>query len=118
MTEDKNGFLYPIINADACIACGLCEKACPVMTPLKTGENEPKAYAANSTDEKMRLVSSSGGVFTEIAKAILAHGGAVFGAAYGERYEVVHIRVDTEEDLAKLRGAKYAQSDLRGVLRM
>lgn len=115
MTEDKNGFLYPIINADACIACGLCEKACPVMTPLKTGENEPKAYAANSTDEKMRLVSSSGGVFTEIAKAILAHGGAVFGAAYGERYEVVHIRVETEEDLAKLRGAKYAQSDLRGV---
>ena len=115
METDENGFLYPVIDAERCVACGLCEKICPVVTPLKKVENAPKAYAAYSKDETVRMQSSSGGVFTEIAKAILAAGGVVYGAAYNERFEVIHICVETEADLAKLRGAKYAQSDLRGI---
>ena len=115
MAADENGFLYPVIDEDRCVACGLCEKTCPIVTPLKMAENEPKAYAAYSKDEAIRLQSSSGGVFTEIARAILTEGGVVFGAAYNEQFEVVHICVDSEADLAKLRGAKYSQSDLRGI---
>ena len=115
MVEDDYGFLHPVIDAERCVDCGLCEKTCPIVTPLKTAENEPKAYAAYSNDETMRLQSSSGGVFTEIAKAILAADGVVFGAAYNDQFEVVHICVDSEADLAKLRGAKYAQSNLHGL---
>ena len=115
MVADENGFLCPVIDAERCIECGLCEKTCQIVTPLKIEKHEPKAYAAYSVDEAMRMESSSGGVFTEIAKAVLADGGVVFGAAYNEQFEVVHICVDSEECLAKLRGAKYAQSDLRGV---
>lgn len=115
MTADENGFLYPVIDADKCVSCGLCEKVCPVISPLKKQESEPLAYAAYSRDEQMRLESSSGGVFTELAKAILKDGGVVFGAAYNEQFDVVHICTENETDLAKLRGAKYAQSDLRGI---
>ena len=115
MTADENGFLYPAIDAQNCVECGLCEKACPVMTPFPKAENVPKAYAAYSNDEQMRLDSSSGGIFTEIAKAILQQDGAVFGAAYNNRFEVVHVCAEDEENLAKLRGAKYAQSDLQGI---
>lgn len=115
MTADENGFLCPVVDAEKCVSCGLCEKSCPIINQLKTAEHEPKAYAAYSKDEMMRLSSSSGGIFTELAKVVLQQGGAVFGAAYNERFEVVHICVENEEDLAKLRGAKYAQSDLRGV---
>ena len=115
MLPDENGFLSPVVEAEKCVGCGLCEKSCPVMTPLSTTAVCPRAYAAYSKDETIRLESSSGGVFTEIAKTVLKDGGAVFGAAYNERFEVVHICVETEHDLAGLRGAKYAQSDLRGV---
>lgn len=115
MTVDETGFLCPVIDAERCIDCGLCEKTCPIVTPLKMAESEPKAYAAYSKDEAVRMQSSSGGVFAETAKAVLAEGGVVFGAAYNEQFEVVHICVDSETDLAKLRGAKYAQSDLRGI---
>lgn len=115
MASDENGFLCPVIDADQCVSCGLCEKVCPVVNPLKVAVNMPKAYAAYSTDEAVRMQSSSGGVFTEIAKAVLADSGAVYGAAYNEQFEVVHICAESENDLARLRGAKYAQSDLRGV---
>lgn len=115
MCPDENGFRYPIVDETICVGCGLCEQSCPVVNPLGKAENDSKAYAAYSKDEGMRLESSSGGVFTEIAKAVLARGGAVFGAAYNQRFEVVHICVEYEADLTKLRGAKYAQSDLCGV---
>lgn len=115
MTAEENGFLFPVIDADQCVSCGLCEKACPIVNPLKVAENMPKAYAAYSRNERMRLESSSGGVFTELARTVLKDGGAVFGAAYNGQFEVVHICAESESDLAKLRGAKYAQSDLRGI---
>ena len=61
------------------------------------------------------MESSSGGVFTELAKAVLKENGAVFGAAYDDKFEVAHICVECESDLAKIRGAKYAQSSLANV---
>lgn len=115
MSADQDGFQYPVFNAESCVDCSLCEKACPVVNPLKIAENLPKAYAAYSVDEAVRMQSSSGGIFTEIAKIVQSNGGVVYGAAYNDRFDVVHICVETEADLAKLRGAKYAQSDLRGV---
>ena len=115
MTADDNGFLHPMIDEEKCVRCGLCEKSCPILNPLIIAGNEPDAYAAYSKDEPMRLDSSSGGVFTEIARVVLWRCGAVFGVAYNEHFDVVHICVENEDDLAKLRGAKYAQSDLRGI---
>ena len=115
MTADENGFLCPVIDAQMCVRCGLCEKICPIRNPLKKSEDVPKAYAAFSADEAVRLSSSSGGIFTELAKVVLQRGGAVFGAAYNQQLDVVHICAESEDDIAKLRGAKYAQSDLQGV---
>ena len=117
MKADENGFFSPVVDVESCICCGLCEKTCPVITPLELSEDEPKAYAAYTKDETVRLHSSSGGVFTEIAKTVLAQGGAVFGAAYNEHFEVVHICAEGEKELARLRCAKYAQSDLYGIFR-
>lgn len=115
MSADKNGFLYPMIDENTCIDCGLCEKLCPIVSPLNITNDETKAYAAYSKDETIRFSSSSGGIFTELANIILQHGGAVFGAIYNEQFEVVHTCVENENELAKLRGAKYSQSDLQGI---
>ena len=35
LSADKEGFLYPVVNAEVCINCGLCEKVCPVLHPKK-----------------------------------------------------------------------------------
>ena len=114
MKADEYGFLHPEIDTEKCINCSLCEKVCPINHHLNS-EAEPKAYAAFIKNETVRLESSSGGLFTEIAKTVLNKGGAVFGAAYNERFEVEHILVENEAELYKLRGAKYAQSRLNNT---
>ena len=115
MTADENGFCYPVIDDQKCVSCSLCEKACPVLIPLPKKNYGPRFYAVYSKDEPMRMESSSGGVFTELARIVLRRGGVVFGAAYNEAFEVVHICAENESELAELRGAKYAQSNLDGI---
>lgn len=112
MTADDDGFLHPQINCEICVNCGICEQSCPVRNKPNVTAKQPRAYAAYSNDDALRCNSSSGGVFSELARTILALGGAVFGAAYNKHFRVVHICVENETGLAKLRGAKYAQSDL------
>ena len=64
-------------------------------------------------DAGLRLESSSGGVFSLLARDVLAKGGVVFGAAFDhEDWHVYHRAVDNEAELAELRGSKYVQSDI------
>lgn len=111
LSADKEGFLYPVVNAEVCINCGLCEKVCPVLHPKKK-ESQPDVFAAINTDEKIRQQSSSGGIFTLIAEKIIDEGGVVFGARFNENWEVVHDYTETKEGLSYFRSSKYVQSNL------
>lgn len=109
MKCDDEGFLYPFVDKEKCVDCGLCEEACQVLNPI-VDTRYPKAYACYNTDEDIRMQSSSGGVFTAIAKWIISQNGVVFGAGFDDNLNVVHMEIDNEKDLSKLRGSKYVQS--------
>lgn len=111
MKEDHEGFLYPKINNEECIDCGLCEKHCPILCKPKTNDTF-KFYAAYSLDKSIRLQSSSGGLFTVFASHILKNNGIVYGAAFNKENEVVHMRINNIQDLNELRGSKYVQSKI------
>lgn len=109
MCEDEEGFLYPHVDVETCIDCGLCEKVCPIIH--RDAAREPQAvYAATNPDEEIRRQSSSGGVFTLLAEGVIARGGVVFGARFNEAWEVEHGYTETVEGLAAFRGSKYVQS--------
>ena len=109
MREDEEGFLYPQTDTSKCIDCGLCEKVCPV---LNQGEKRKPlhVYAAKNTKTRIRLQSSSGGIFTHIAEQIIQKNGVVFGARFDENWAVEHACTETLEGLAAMRGSKYVQS--------
>lgn len=111
MSEDKEGFLYPVVDSVKCIDCGLCEKVCPVLNTLKN-EAEPLVYAAINNDESIRMQSSSGGIFTLLAEYVIENGGVVFGACFDRDWNVVHDYTETKEGLARFRGSKYVQSNV------
>ena len=114
MVEDEEGFLYPKIDELLCIHCGLCENSCPIIcpTPIEKSESDILTYAAYTKDNVLRMQSSSGGIFSEIASYVIENGGVVFGAAFDEAFGVRHIAVDSVADLEMLRGSKYVQSTI------
>lgn len=112
MQADAEGFLYPHIVVSKCVICGMCQKACPSINPAEA-RCPRSVYAAMAKDDALRLASSSGGVFSLLAGEILTKGGVVFGAAFDYNdWHVYHKPVETEVELAELRGSKYVQSDI------
>ena len=111
MKANNEGLIYPVVDAMLCISCGLCEKSCPVLH-RKPLVSKSKAYAAVNSDDDTRKTSTSGGVFSLLAKTVLQKNGVVFGAAYNPDFSVSHQYTETEDGLQKFRGAKYAQSDI------
>lgn len=107
--EDEEGFLYPEVDLDVCIDCGLCEKVCPVLHQAE--ERVPlEVFAAKNPNEEIRMESSSGGVFTQLAELTIEAGGVVFGVKWNEHFEAVHAYTETKEGLSAFRGSKYVQS--------
>lgn len=111
MQKDKEGFLQPVIDHDLCINCELCKKVCPINNPYFNNYKKPQTYAVMANDE-IRKVSSSGGAFTVLAQHILNQNGLVCAAGYDENMKVCHQIIEKEDDLTKLRGSKYVQSEI------
>ncbi len=111
MAADHEGFLRPKVG-ESCILCRRCEKACPMLHPYEKRPAPQAAYAVWNTDERERALSSSGGVFSLLARHVLAQGGAVFGAVLDAGGTVRHTCARTEEELEPMRGSKYVQSEI------
>lgn len=117
LRPDNEGFLQPFVSESLCVSCGKCEKACPVLN-ARPPRVPIGVYAAKSKDDEERLRSTSGGVFSLLARSVLQQGGVVFGVSWKVvGCEAAHIAVETLDGLATLRESKYVQSDMNGCYR-
>jgi len=73
---------------------------------------ESNTFAVKNLDTQEIAKSSSGGVFSVLARSILQQHGVVFGVQLSSELYVEHICIQDEQDLEKLRGSKYVQSDM------
>lgn len=119
MKPDVLGFLYPEVDKDKCVDCGLCEKVCAFNDNYDTSLNldKPLAYGARHRDMNEVETSRSGAAFIAISDYILEQGGVVYGAGYTDHFRVVHKRATTKEERDEFKGSKYVQSDMTGVFR-
>lgn len=116
MVRDSEGFSYPAVDLNACIHCGRCTAICPMLRQREPMPL-PAAFAAWNVDDQIRRHSTSGGAFTALAEYILEGGGVVYGAALDGKQHLRHVACFRKEDLWRLRGAKYVQSDLGQTFR-
>lgn len=107
-------FLEPVIDFKLCINCGLCKKICPQLNKIeKNNIKHQKVYAVKNKNIEERKFSSSGGMFSVLARYYLNNSGFVFGATFNDNLQVEHIAIKKIEELNKLQGSKYIQSDLK-----
>lgn len=115
MSSDSEGFMFPYINSEKCVNCGLCDRICPIVgTNTENQGEEQHCYIATTNEEKFYEESASIGICTMLSNYIVNHGGIVFGAFLDEsNWTAYHISVTDEKDVWKIRNSKYLQSSTR-----
>ncbi len=117
MKPDAEGFLHPTIEQDACIACGRCLQHCPAShTPSAQISKSPrKSFVAVSSNRDDLERCTSGGIVYELSRQFLetTPNGSVIGCALGPGQRVMHVSISKIDELVRLQGSKYVQSDMR-----
>lgn len=117
MRSDDEGFQYPVINKEKCISCGKCEGICSFTDNyiIENNYTISEVYAVNGGGIDVSPKSSSAGVGNILANAFIKEGGIVYGAAFNDEFEVQHQRIASLEEIEKINGSKYVQSNLGNV---
>jgi coenzyme F420-reducing hydrogenase beta subunit len=110
MTENYEGFLYPLVDTYKCTQCSLCVEYCPSQE--KEGIKEVKhGYIAFADIKTIYEKSTSGGMFALSAEWFLSNKkGFVCGAVFDKEMRVVHRLTENSCDIRKMQGSKYVQS--------
>lgn len=113
---DLYGFWYPKVDYDKCVECSLCIKKCPNKNIVLNDNADPIVKAVWSRDDKVRLGSTSGGLFYELARKVLQSNGYVIGCIYDDDFKGAHhVLIDSMEQLEPLMVSKYVESDTEGI---
>lgn len=113
MTRDRDGFIIPLVNTDKCINCSKCNCVCMYETEnnVRIFHRSLSAFIAWDNSVELRTQSTSGGLFSVIARYIINNGGVVYGCAWTTDLSVSHIRVADSDGLNALKKSKYIESD-------
>jgi len=113
--DEKDGYIYPVIDKKECINCGKCKKVCINLNNSTLQNDIKKSYVLYNTNEEVRKTSSSGGISTLLMEYVLSQNGVIYGAAYNEKLVVQHFRATTIEECKKFKTSKYVRSDISGI---
>ncbi len=113
---DEEGFFYPHLCEDKCLDCGICRQKCPAIN-VNQHPAPDSIFSGYASDVSVNESGSSGGVFWLLATSFLNVGGIVYGAAFDEKLQLKHQRVDCIGNLRQLCKSKYMQSDVSGIYR-
>ena len=111
---DASGFYTAKIDENKCINCGLCKTVCTRYeeTVGEISLYDSKVYAAQSSNEDVIRNSSSGGIACELSRWVVQNGYKVIGVTYDtEKNSAEHIIISAENEIVKLSGSKYLQSN-------
>ncbi|MGN0385617.1 MAG: polysaccharide pyruvyl transferase family protein [Lachnospiraceae bacterium] len=108
---DERGFYKPQYQVQNCVNCGKCINVCPLGDRKVKNNNKetPTAYAVWAEDE-IRMKSSSGGVFYQLASYVIERSGIVFGVRWDEKFVAITDCTDNIEELPLYMHSKYVQS--------
>lgn len=115
MEENKEGFLVPVIKKDICVHCEICSKVCPALNKWNCNENNEhiNVFAYKNDNLELLKESTSGGFFSKIVQEIDPEW--VCGCVQDKSLEIEHILSNDLQDIKRMRGSKYVQSNLKNV---
>lgn len=116
MIQNKDdGYYYPQKDNSKCIECGLCKKVCINLNNNNIKQKIKKAYVLKNKDDKVRVISSSGGISDILMRYVIENNGIVYGVKYNEKMEVIHSKANSILECEEFKTSKYVKSNLKKV---
>ncbi len=115
MHEDDNGFWMPKVATNKCIRCLACERGCNKIQTIKPEKIADIPFKGFNKDSEYRKRSASGGAFAAIAYHMLKKYNAVIIGATLQDNKVFHIEIESIDEIFKLQGSKYIQSNTEDI---
>lgn len=119
MRENSEGFLYPVIDKNLCVKCGMCDSRCPVNDSshrsLPDYKEQKFLMATNmNTDDAVNCATI--GLCTLISKKSYSESWKVYGVKLDEStWSAYHSSASNENDINSFRNSKYVQSNTRNT---
>lgn len=107
--------IYPRIDVEKCVSCGLCSKTCAALNHFVPKCVEQNYYAAWHQEDNERMTSTSGGAGAALVAQALENGWYVSGAALVDDFDLQHIVTNDAKESTMLKGSKYFQSSTVNV---
>ena len=111
MIEDEEGFIYPQVDKEKCIDCGLCKKKCIYKNSKLVNKDvnfNKKAFVAYLKDDKKISKSTSGGIIQALSDYVLDNGGYVVGVRNDKNFIPYYDISNKISIVDEFRGSKYA----------
>ncbi len=109
LQQDDEGFFRATVYSHLCEDCGKCATICP---QLNTSFGSKTALYTMRADPETLDVSSSGGVFTLLAKWVIGRGGCICGAVMGSDLKTKYVIAESMDEIQGMHGVKCTYSDM------
>ncbi|MBR3811550.1 MAG: Coenzyme F420 hydrogenase/dehydrogenase, beta subunit C-terminal domain [Agathobacter sp.] len=113
--KDEDGFIYPSVDAQLCVDCGLCMKKCSFIKKNGRESEVDTVWAYRIADKEILADSTSGGAFTALSDMVLADGGVIAACIMDENFNALHILASDKTTRDRMRRSKYVQSNTEGI---
>ena len=108
------GGVYPEINNQSCINCGLCAKVCPNNSSVIFNTTR-KVYVGWSLDTEIRRNSASGGIISSIYKYALDNNIQTFGVKWSREKGCFFVEIKNDQDIIQCRNSKYVYANVGDI---
>lgn len=109
--------IYPLIDENICINCGLCVKTCPNNIDITFNKTQ-KVWAAWSNNDNIRKSSASGGIACELYHYWLRIGGVAAGVVYNREEGCHFTLIEKDSNIYATQNSKYTFSDTYGIYKI
>lgn len=114
--KDGEGFVYPFIDENKCIDCGMCSSVCHLKHAINLENHYTTHCYSFWNEEKISIFSTSGGAFYNIALSALHKGFVVYASSWNSSFELSMKRINGEDELLNFTKSRYIQSNIEESL--